>query len=96
MQLKKINIFNKLNILEYKNLLKKFNLNLDIYYQPNYLKIESTLLKGEFEIFTINNKNKFIKIFFESLKVSPISFIRKFINFMITFWTFNCCILTNY
>ncbi len=71
MKLKKINIFNKLNVLEYKNLLNKFNLNLDIYYQPNYLKIESTLVKGEFEIFTINNKNKifiypYIKVGFDN------------------------------
>ena len=50
-----IRIFNSKNINEYNNLIK--NLNLDIYYNGNYLKIEADKIKGKLEIFCSTQEN---------------------------------------
>jgi hypothetical protein len=59
-----IEIYNKKNTYEYRHLLNSLNLELDIYYQPEFLDIEATLHeKSYFEIFTVFDsfhKNIFI------------------------------------
>ena len=54
-------IYSAKNISDYNDLVK--NLNLDIYYQGNYLKIEADRINGILEIFCAlenNKKNIFI------------------------------------
>lgn len=51
----KIAIFNKNFVCDYKKLLSDFQLDLDIYYQPEFLELEAESIDGEFEIFTVCN-----------------------------------------
>lgn len=56
-----INIFNSSNEKEYSNLIERFNLDLDIYYYPEFLFIDASMQKGKYEVFTVNDgKNIFI------------------------------------
>jgi hypothetical protein len=52
----KYSIINRSNILVYFDLLAELNLDLDIYYYPEFLEIDANIQKGEYEIFVIQNK----------------------------------------
>ena len=57
----KLNIYSNENILEYKKLI--LELNLDVYYQAEFLEMEAEKLNGQLEIFSTkseNNSNIFI------------------------------------
>jgi len=67
-----IKIFNQNNLPDYKSLLHKYDLDLDIFYQPEFLKLEARNLGGEYEIFTLTQPRKnqifiypYIKLAFE-------------------------------
>jgi len=51
-------IFTLESINEYKTFLDETNLNLDIYYTPEFLQIDADLHKGIFEVFTFKYRNK--------------------------------------
>ncbi|MEI6190027.1 MAG: GNAT family N-acetyltransferase, partial [Chitinophagia bacterium] len=55
-------IFNKYNAENYCDILKDFNLGLDIYYYPSYLSFDAKIQGGEFEIFVLI-ENEFIFIY---------------------------------
>ena len=65
------NIFNKTNFSDYIIFLREHKLDLDIYYQPEFLGLEASLVKGEYEIFTLTDAPKkvfiypFLKVRFE-------------------------------
>lgn len=67
-----IKIFNQNNLSDYKSLLQKYELDLDIFYQPEFLKLEAQNIGGKFEIFVLTQSKKnrifiypFIKLGFE-------------------------------
>lgn len=64
-----IAIFNKNTINEYKELLSDCNLDLDIYYQPEFLDLEAELIQAEYEIFTITNQTNQHVFIYPYLKV---------------------------
>jgi hypothetical protein len=63
------NIFNKSNVINYKKFLDSRKIDLDIYYQPEFLELEASLINGEYEIFTLTNKLEDVFIY-PYLKVS--------------------------
>jgi lipid II:glycine glycyltransferase (peptidoglycan interpeptide bridge formation enzyme) len=50
-----INIYNKINSNLYLSFLCEINLELDIYYYPEYLEIDADIQKGDYEIFVVQN-----------------------------------------
>jgi hypothetical protein len=53
-----IKVFDQTNSSEYLKLLTEFKLDLDVFYQPGFLKVEAKNLKGNFEIFTVSDLDK--------------------------------------
>jgi len=51
----KVEVFNSNSAFEFKKLLIDFQLDLDIFYQPEFLEIEASNINGEYEIFTVYN-----------------------------------------
>ncbi|MGZ4055730.1 MAG: hypothetical protein ACXVPU_17300 [Bacteroidia bacterium] len=51
-----IQIYNKANGDAFKTWLKEKKLQLDIYYQPEFLQVEATLHHTEYELFIVSNK----------------------------------------
>lgn len=49
----KVEIFNKNIVTSYKKLISDFQLDLDIYYQLEFLELEAERVEGEYEIFTV-------------------------------------------
>ena len=57
------NIYNKSNASDYKIFLREHTLDLDIYYQAEFLELEASLVKGEYEIFTLTDASQNIFIY---------------------------------
>lgn len=51
----KIAIFNRHSADDFKKLQADFQIDLDIYYEPEFLELEAGLIKGEYEIFTLSS-----------------------------------------
>jgi len=63
-------IFTQSNFSDYKALINKYDLDLDIYYHPEFLKLEAQNMGGEFEIFTSTQSGKNRVFIYPYIKVS--------------------------
>ena len=66
-------IFNKNTIADYKKLMSECSLDLDIYYQPEFLDLEAELIHGQYEIFTLTNRSNHNIFIYPYIKIPHVN-----------------------